>query len=322
MLQRSASPLRLLKAAKKTIKGGAAVNRRQLRTISILATDRCSSRCRHCFIWNKKPNYDLAVEVVDAILRDEVVGRSTYFEITGGEYLEHPQSLEILALLQKSGHDYMLLSNGMFRDKLIRAVRDYSVPRLYMSLDGLGETYKKVRGVDCADDVIRIIDELKDETKISIAYCITPWNALEDLIEVKQLCEEKGVNFFIGAYQNPEFFDTVKEGGKIPPEYDPYLGEFMRLHNSWMDQQVKIPCWSISTKCYVMPNGDVYLCQQKSVVLGNLYEKSLGEIWRSSDTIATHERYRSCNDCWLACNRPFDTDLAAASKTRWSNRTL
>ncbi len=107
----------------------------------------------------------------------------------------------------------------------------------------------------------------------------------------------------------------MKEGGRIPPEYDPYLGEFMRLQNPWMAEEVKIPCWSISTKCYVMPNGDVYLCQQKSVVLGNLYEQTLGEIWRSSDTIATHERYRSCNDCWLACNRPFDTELAAASST-------
>lgn len=311
----SSSTARRLKVVKDGVGKVLDIRKRKLRTISILATDRCNSRCRHCFIWNKKENHDLAPEVIASMLNDPVVSKDTYFELTGGEFLDHPQYREILAIFQKAGHNYMMLSNGMYPDDLIRAVRDFAVPNLYMSLDGLGETYKKVRGVDCADNIIRVIDELRDETEIHIAYTITPWNSVADLEQVQRLCADKGVNFFIGAYQNPEFFDTVKPAGKIPIEHESHLGEFMRLHNSWMDKQIRIPCWNIRTKVYVMGNGDVHLCQQKSLVLGNLNQQSLSEIWNSPETVATHQKYLHCNDCWLACNRPFDAELAHAARS-------
>ncbi|MDX1502450.1 MAG: SPASM domain-containing protein [Thermoanaerobaculia bacterium] len=288
------------------------VRRRKLRVVGLLATDRCNSRCRHCLIWNKKVNHDLDVDVIAAMLDDPVIASDTYFELTGGEFLDHPRYRDILALFR--GRDYMVLSNGMYPEPLVKAVRDFKIPHLYMSLDGLGATYKKVRGIDCADNIIGIIDELKHETEIFVGYCITPWNAVEDLVQVRDLCREKGVGFFVGAYQNPEFFDTSKPGGKIPEEHEPYLDEFMRLHNPWMEREVKIPCWNVRTKVYVMGNGDVHLCQQKSLVLGNLYEKSIGEIWNAPETLAIHEKYLHCNDCWLACNRPFDAELAHAAR--------
>jgi hypothetical protein len=96
----------------------------------------------------------------------------------------------------------------------------------------------------------------------------------------------------------------------------------MQLNNAWMEKKVSIPCWNIRTKCYVLGNGDVYLCQQKSVVLGNLYEKSLGEVWNSRETIAIHEEYRACNDCWLACNRPLDAQLAYAGRLVFSRAQM
>lgn len=301
------------KLLKDGVRNANAVRQRRLQTIAILVTDRCMSRCRHCFIWNKKDNNDLSPEVIrKQILESDVVGPDTYFELTGGEFLDHPRYEDILALFSESGHDYMMLTNGMYPEKAIEAVRKYKVPNLYMSLDGLGDTYKKVRGVDCADNVVGIIDELKDEVPIYLGYTICPWNSVEDLEAVKRLCEEKGIEFFIGAYQNPEFFDTTKPGGKIPEEHEPYLSEFMRLHNPWMDKRVKIPCWNINTKCYIMGSGEVHLCQQKSLVLGNLHEKSLGEIWDSPEVREIHKKYRECNDCWLACNRPFDAQLAYA----------
>ena len=66
------------------------VKNRTLRAVGLMATDRCSSRCKHCFIWNKKENHDLDVGIIASILEDDVVTRKTYFELTGGEFLEHP----------------------------------------------------------------------------------------------------------------------------------------------------------------------------------------------------------------------------------------
>ncbi len=298
------------------------VKNRNVRVIGLMATDLCKSRCRHCFIWNKKEHNHLSVDVVGRLVRDPAVTRKTFFELTGGEFLEHPDWRQIIKLVKDAGNDFVVLSNGMYPDELIEAVKEYQIPNVYMSLDGLGETYKNVRGVDCSDNIIRIVDEVKDLTNIHLGYTITPWNAVEDLKQVKALAEEKGVEMSVGAYQNPEFFDTVKPGGKISPEHEPYLDEFMSLNNAWMDKKLSIPCWNIRTKCYILGNGDVFLCQQKSVVLGNLNEKSFNEIWNSPETIATHEEYAKCNDCWLACNRPLDAQLAYAGRLVFSNKQL
>ncbi len=316
------SLLRTAKALKHGLSRSLDVKNRNLRVVGLMATDRCSSRCKHCFIWNKKENFDLDVDVVARMLEDDVVTPKTYFELTGGEFLEHPQWRDIVALLSKSPNDYMVLSNGMLPDELIEAVREFKIPAVYMSLDGLGETYKRVRGVDWVDNILRIIDAVKDHTRIHLGYTITPWNAVEDLERVRALAEEKGVEMSVGAYQNPEFFDTVRPGGKISEEHEPYLDDFMRLNNAWMDKKLSVPCWNIRTKCYVLGNGDVYLCQQKSVILGNLYEKSFGEIWNSAEAIDIHEKYSSCNDCWLACNRPLDAQLAYAGRLVFSRERM
>jgi len=314
--------LQTAKALKQGLTRSLDVKNRHLRVIGLMATDLCKSRCKHCFIWNKKEVHHLDIDIIARLLEDEVVTRRTFFELTGGEFLEHPQWRDIVALMSTSGNDYVVLSNGMYPDELIDAVREFKIPNLYMSLDGLGETYKRVRGVDCADNIIRIIDEVKSQTKIHLGYTITPWNKVEDLRQVRALAEEKGVEMSVGAYQNPEFFDTVKPGGKISPEHEPYLDEFMRLNNDWMDKKLSIPCWNIRTKCYILGNGDVFLCQQKSVVLGNLLDKSLGEIWNSPEAIAIHDEYKSCNDCWLACNRPLDAQLAYAGRLVFSDAMM
>lgn len=291
------------------------VKNRNVRVIGLMATDLCKSRCKHCFIWNKKDHHHIGVDVVGRLLKDPAVTKKTFIELTGGEFLEHPNWRDIIKLVSAAGNDYVVLSNGMYPDELIEAVKEFKVPNVYMSLDGLGETYKKVRGVDSADDIIRIVDEIKDLTNIHLGYTITPWNAVEDLQEVKALAEEKGVEMSVGAYQSPEFFDTVKEVEAISKEHQPYLDEFMSLTNAWMDKKLSIPCWNIRTKCYILGNGDVFLCQQKSVVLGNLNETSFNEIWNSPETIATHEQYAKCNDCWLACNRPLDAQLAYTGRS-------
>ncbi len=310
--------LKTAKALKHGLTRSLDVRNRKLRVIGLMATDLCKSRCRHCFIWNKKEHNHLDVDIIGRLLRDPAVTRKTFFELTGGEFLEHPNWRDIIRLVKQAGNDFVVLSNGMYPDELIEAVKEYKVPNVYMSLDGLGETYKKVRGVDSSDDIIRIVDELKGLTNIHLGYTITPWNAVEDLRQVKALAEEKGVEMSVGVYQNPEFFDTTKPAGKISPEHEPYLDEFMKLNNSWMDKELSIPCWNIRTKCYILGNGDVYLCQQKSVVLGNLNERSFHDIWNDPATITTHEQYAKCNDCWLACNRPLDAQLAYAGRLVFS----
>ena len=38
--------------------------------------------------------------------------------------------------------------------------------------------------------------------------------------------------------------------------------------------------------------------------------------------IEIHEKYRACNDCWLACNRPLDAQLAYAGRLVFSQARM
>lgn len=58
-------------------------------------------------------------------------------------------------------------------------------------------------------------------------------------------------------------------------------------------------CFAIRNKTTIMPNGDVLLCPNKSIRLGNLYKSSLEEIWTSGrrQRILQVMPGKNCNNC-------------------------
>ena len=60
----------------------------------------------------------------------------------------------------------------------------------------------------------------------------------------------------------------------------------------------------------VHSNGDVPLCQNLDVVLGNIHEQSLDEIFNGASACQTQCQYsKDCNDCWINFHRKYDIIL-------------
>ena len=60
----------------------------------------------------------------------------------------------------------------------------------------------------------------------------------------------------------------------------------------------------------VHSNGDVPLCQNLDVMLGNIHEQSLDEIFNGASARQMQCRYsRHCNDCWINFHRKYDIIL-------------
>ena len=60
----------------------------------------------------------------------------------------------------------------------------------------------------------------------------------------------------------------------------------------------------------VHSNGDVPLCQNLDVVLGNIHEQSLDEIFNGASACQTQCHYsHHCNDCWINFHRKYDIIL-------------
>jgi MoaA/NifB/PqqE/SkfB family radical SAM enzyme len=57
-------------------------------------------------------------------------------------------------------------------------------------------------------------------------------------------------------------------------------------------------------------NGDVPLCQNLDVVLGNIHHQSLDEIFNSVTSCQTQCHYsKNCNGCWINFHRKYDIIL-------------
>ena len=303
---------------------------RLLPGIHINITDRCNSRCEICKVWQRSPKVDFPLKVIEEILSDGIVGQLTQFTIQGGEPLCHPQFEEICSLF--SGRRWQLNSNALLGDKLVECVQRYKPSQVAISIDGARETYRRVRGVDAYEQVTETAIRLKESgADLHVGYVVSPWNSREDLINVKDFCQQNGISFLVSAYNDVEWFNATSVAGEPYPfrdliednedmseAYKLYLG----LYSGWLDGTVRLPCYSPRSGVIIMPDGDVHLCQGKEVVLGNLYQQSLSEIWHSKRTRGIQEQYRWCNGCWMNCHRSFDVALIHMLKRVFPQRIV
>lgn len=294
-------------------------------------TDRCNARCKHCYIWAKTPKRSLPVEIIEQVLSDKAVSPKTRIGMEGGEFLLHPQHEEILDLLAREHPAIDLLSNCMLPDKLVYLVNTFlsplksskNPPRLFISLDGVRAVHDHLRGITgLYDNVRKVIDTLCGHFPISVMFTLTPFNSFQDLRHVMELCLMYGLDLRIGIYNNMQYFDTKVSSltpgssldyaiSDIPDEvklFDENY-DFMVLYHHFRNGNLSLTCNSIKDCVVVYPNGDIPLCQNKKIILGNLYSESLYQIINKKSSRQLHRDYRNCNGCWINFHRKYDIIL-------------
>lgn len=291
---------------------------KRLSQLMIYSTTICQSRCKHCNIW-QKPVEHLSLEDIQRIMQSRCVTKRTTVGLEGGEFILHPQANEIMAWFQKNHPNYTLLSNCLTPNRVIDAVRNYKPRHLYVSLDGGRETYQRMRGRDGYDKVIEVIEALKDEVPISLMFCLSPWNDFKDMEFVIDVAKRYQVDVRIGIYGTMAFFDTTSEllaaddfvkqiPQRIHETQENY--DFVALYDEWRKGNLRLRCQSIMSSLVIHSNGDVPICQNLDVVLGNVHQQSLDEIFNGNAASKTQCQYsHECNDCWINFHRKYDIIL-------------
>jgi len=83
--------------------------------------------------------------------------------------------------------------------------------------------------------------------------------------------------------------------------------DFLLLYDEWRKKNTKLKCYSILDSVVIHPNGDVPICQNLGLKLGNVNESSLDEIFNSVASQKTQKEYvHNCNQCWLNFHRKYD----------------
>ncbi|MEM0996667.1 MAG: radical SAM protein [Bacteroidota bacterium] len=292
--------------------------RRRISTLMVYATDLCDSRCQHCLIWQKRPVKYLGMDKILGLMENRCVSRHTKVGLEGGEFLLHPESRDIITWFHEHHPNFDLLSNCLKPDKLIEAVRKTPPVRLYISLDGTKETYREMRGKDGYDKVLKVIESLKATVPISVMYCVSPFNTMEDLRHVAEVCKFHSVDLRVGVYSDIKFFDTEEAAyqaetlGDIPKILKEFREnyDYLALYDEWRAGKLVLPCKSILDSVVVLPNGDVPICMNLDDKLGSIHENTLDEILAMDETVATlQDRHDNCNACWINFHRKYDLIL-------------
>ncbi len=302
-----------IKAGSDVLSGGISAYRRRIHYIQLFATNRCNSRCRICYIWNETPKYDISLDAIKSLLNSKVIDKNAAWSLVGGEFLLHPKYDEILKIFNDEKKNYVLFSNGIFLNRLVKSVEKFKIPRVILSLDGTRETYKKVRGVDAYDNVIKAIETLRDKTEINLTYTINPLNSRNDFIHVKSIADKYDIGLGVVVYDTRSMFHTRMKSEKMYSLDGIFSSRYLKSYKLWKDKNLRLPCFSIRTNLTVKANGDVPLCQEKNIIIGNIYKKSIDEIWKSSRIL--QDNYKNCNDCWVSCYKGFDNILCMTLNT-------
>jgi MoaA/NifB/PqqE/SkfB family radical SAM enzyme len=175
-----------------------------------------------------------------------------------------------------------------------------------------------MRGKDGYDNVIKVIDALRSIVPISVMYCASQWNTMEDLKHVAEICKVNNLDLRVGVYSEILFFDTqqpaYRESADIhPPEILKEFSEnydYLLLYNEFRKGGLKLSCNSILDTAIVFPDGSVPLCLHLDSTLGNIFNESLDEIFRKAATKKTIREHRTgCNSCYINFHRKFDLIL-------------
>lgn len=294
--------------------------RKKLTSLMIYSTTSCQSRCKHCSIW-KKPTEHLSFDTIVKIMKSRCVSKRTVVGLEGGEFLLHPDADRILGWFDEHHPNYTLLSNGLAVEKVIAAVKRHRPRHLYLSLDGNRETYRHMRGRDGYDKVLEVVEECKGIVPISLMFCLSPWNCFEDMAHVIDVGQRYGLDVRIGIYSTMSFFDTTQE--LLEAGGNDYIGsipvsihqtqenyDFVALYDEWKNRRLRLRCHSIFSELVVHSNGDVPLCQNLDVILGNVHRNTLDEIFNSQSSCRIQcQHSKHCNQCWINYHRKYDIIL-------------
>ncbi len=268
-------------------------------------TARCNLSCRHC---RGMAEEGLSPERAESLVNEIAGLKPEWVIIEGGEPLLREDLFSLLALMQQKQLETHLITNGMLLTPEIITKLKRLGARVMISIDGATPaTYESIRQGASFDRVVESARQCAQEglleainftilkqnyteipaimalarsigvprvTFIGLKPCqyypeelLTPEQYGEAIRLACQAAEETGVEFY---FDEPFFWATVREWG-------------LSARMPSVDTGI---LFSSTTACifgeylFIEPSGEVKPCSFAHMVVGNINEKPLGEIWQ------------------------------------------
>lgn len=278
-----------------------------LTSFQIELTSKCNERCVHCYIPHKFKLYNITDELYYSTL--EQLSKMGVLSVTlsGGECMCHPKFKEYLRAAKNYDFYVNILSNlTLLDDEIIEIMKEgnvssvqtslYSmIPEHHDAITQLPGSFYKTR-----DAILKMIE---NDLPLQVS-CPTMKGNKDDFNDVMNWCHEHKIraqtDYIMMAEYNHDTENlanrlSVAEAGKVIEDIMKNDIDYQRaiLKPDFLEQcnqnqfnpERRLCGVGISTCCMVS-NGNVYPCAGwQEMVLGNLNETPLKEIWENSEKI-------------------------------------
>lgn len=273
----------------------------------------CNLRCVFCPFWRvkEKPGALGREEIFDLIAQASDMG-SIMYNVWGTEPLLREDLPELLACAKDNSMRAALITNGVLLDKRLDELSEY-LDYLVVSVDGIGNTYRKIRGVDMYEKVVQGIKSAVSAgiaTGINCVLCRYNLGEIEDMVMLShslgatitfEPVHPLGVPEYdevkvAGIEGYREAVDKIcslkKEGYKIGNSFS-----YLELMRNFTPGKNSYRCRVGRFLLLLEPDGRINVPCSKYGCVGTSKEASLKDIWVSPFAVANRERSSGCSEC-------------------------
>lgn len=285
-------------------------------TMLLLLNRGCNLRCAFCDLHARPERLDVPGRL--PALLDQAVRIGTRVVVfTGGEPFLHPDLFGAVRMAKARGLGTNVTSNGTLVERRWRQLLDSGLDSLSLSLDGGEATHDALRGRPGAHaKVWKALRRLRTESGLHVAvYFVVTNRNVRELIEVFEQVTALGAAFdFWPVNGAPDlaltapadveaYLAAVAHIAARSPEVAArraYLGRGVDYHAGRLG---RVRCLGLVEQYGVTWRGDLLPCcvwGEPSLVVGNVFETPLDELWTAPATEAARARLRR-EGCAAGC---------------------
>ncbi|MBN2735569.1 MAG: radical SAM protein [Spirochaetales bacterium] len=258
-------------------------------TVMIELTYKCPCDCLHCYL-DKEKKKELSTEEVFDLLEQLKDEGTINLSFTGGEPFLRNDFDQILLKARELHFNTGLLTTGILLDETkVKFLEENKIESIDISLHGSdAKTHDEIMQLPGAFD--RTLNALKllQKTKIKVVVkCVIMKNNYRQLEEIKKLAESFGAVFVAQLFILPRI-NGDNSPQRLMLSKDEILGlPLMNLTGGALPNEdfstgAIMACTAGDVAAAISPYGDVFPCLLFRYKMGNIREKSIKEIWHSS----------------------------------------
>jgi radical SAM protein with 4Fe4S-binding SPASM domain len=274
-------------------------------------TDKCPLHCKHCYRDDKRKDlsYDVLLSILDKFTDFlSKIGKKGRIQFAGGEPLVSPYLPQLAKEATKRGLPTRVLSSGVgLTEELARKLKDCGVSIIQISLEGGCDKNDEIRGTGNFKKAVQAMEIAKKAgLEVTVSMTVSKVN-FKEIPTVYAIAKEKADRFIAARFIPTGYGDKQIGKNVLSPKEVKKMFSLMQKYKKEgvIDIPYRDPLWAAYNLSKLFPpkenfvtgcsagyngitieaNGDIMPCRRLPIVIGNILQDDLEEVWNNSEVL-------------------------------------